>query len=412
MPKRLIAQRLKNAMGLHTPTVGMITVSSAIENRMRDLEIEEDQQYLEILDNDASEIQNLIEAVIIPETWFFRDKIAYKKLLEYLNKKKTTASYDHKAPLRILSIPCSSGEEPYSIAMLLTDSGFNNDEYKIDAVDISENLIRRAEEGVYRKHSFRADDLSFVDRHFSEHDGQFKISYRIKERVNFHHANLLDRNFLPGHEIYDVIFCRNLLIYFDETTQAQVFSVLSRLLKNDGILILGHAETSQKSAGLFEAANELGAYINRKTPKVAEAAGDEKDSPVNAGRVRSASGGLPEIPGHVAHAIPDTLDNDDKLEIAFALADEGRIEEAIEMSLAYIKRDRFSSRAHYLLGLLHDSNGDTSLADDYLKKALYLDPNNVESLIHLSLMAEQRGDTEDSERLRNRAERVQNKSGL
>jgi len=77
-----------------------------------------------------------------------------------------------------------------------------------------------------------------------------------------------------------------------------------------------------------------------------------------------------------------------------------------------VQHDRCSSRAHYLLGLRYDISADTSKADDYLKKALYLDPNNIEALIHLSLMAEQRGDSGDSERLRNRAERVQNRNRL
>lgn len=408
MPKRLIAQRLKDAMGLHTPTVGMITVSSAIKQRMRALHIETYEEYLCSLDKNKNEMQDLIEAVIIPETWFFRDVIAYNKLLEYLNKKHLP-SQKNNAPLRILSIPCSSGEEPYSIAMLLTDNGFNKDEYKIDAVDISERLILHAKNGVYGKNSFRAQNLSFVDRHFTECSEGFTISDNIKEQVNFHNSNLLDEHFLPGHEIYDVIFCRNLLIYFDETTQARVFSVLSRLLKNDGILILGHAETSQKSSGLFEAANELGAYINKKTIKIQQVQQQKVATPIQTTLANSYKV-IPVLNVTHEHIEPVTGDSDDRLADAFLMANQGNIDQAIKICLSYIQDDRFSSRAHYLLGLLYDNNGDSGLADDYLKKALYLDPNNIEALIHLSLMAEQRGDSEDSERLRNRAERVQNRS--
>ena len=402
MPKQLIANRLKNAMGLHTPTVGMITISSAIDRRMRALQLENCAQYLGSLDNDPGEMQNLIEAVIIPETWFFRDAIAYKKLLEYL---RTRQSAENRAQLKILSIPCSTGEEPYSIAMLLADNGFEDGTYKIDAVDISEKLIQKAIFGLYGKHSFRAEDLSFVNRHFTRCDDNFRLSDTIKARVNFHHANLLDADFLPGYAIYDVIFCRNLLIYFDGPTQARVFSVLARLLKNDGILILGHAETSQRSAGLFEPATTLGPYINRKASKApAISRGSGEADPVSNKHTTIAD---KEVPAKLPEA-----DLDSPLEKAFALANEGHIKEAIELGLACVQHDRFSSRAHYLLGLLYDISADTSKADDYLKKALYLDPNNIEALIHLSLMAEQRGDSGDSERLRNRAERVQNRNKL
>lgn len=389
-------------MGLHTPTVGMITISSAIDRRMRALQLDDCAQYLVNLDNDPGEMQNLIEAVIIPETWFFRDAIAYKKLLEYL---RTRQSVVYKSQLRILSIPCSTGEEPYSIAMLLADNGFEDGTYRIDAVDISEKLIQKAKLGMYGKHSFRAEDLSFVDRHFTRCEDKFMLSDAVKARVNFHHANLLDADFLPGYDIYDVIFCRNLLIYFDGPTQARVFSVLARLLKNDGILILGHAETSQRSAGLFETASNLGPYINRKaskTPAIPRAS--DKAGPVSN---KYAAVTDKQVPAERPEAGLDS-----SLEKAFALANEGCVEEAIELGLACVQHDRFSSRAHYLLGLLYDISADTGKADDYLKKALYLDPNNIEALIHLSLMAEQRGDSDESERLRNRAERVQNRNRL
>lgn len=413
MPKSIIAQRLKDAMGLHTPTVGMITITSAIEKRQRALEIESCELYLHSLDNDPHEMQNLIEAVIIPETWFFRDISTYEKLLQYINKKSIATRPDASSPLRILSIPCSSGEEPYSIAMMLADNGFIADEYKIDAVDISKNLILRAQNGIYGRNSFRADDLSFVARHFSEDDAEFTLSDNIKSYVNFHNANLLDPGFLHGHEVYDIILCRNLLIYFDDATQSQVFSVLNRLLKDDGILILGHAETSKKSAGLFETANEIGPYINRKPTSKHDAQVNINHDTTKLSRVATRRPGpsrLINTANKTEYAHPLIETNDDGLEKAFTLANEGNINASIKMARAHIEQDRFSSRAHYLLGLLYDTDGDSNLADEYLKKALYLNPNNIEALIHLSLMAEQRGDIEDSERLRNRAERVQSKS--
>ncbi|WP_126455752.1 CheR family methyltransferase [Sulfuriflexus mobilis] len=415
---KLIAQRLKEAMGLHSETVGMITISSAVEQRMRKTGINSPGEYLKILDSQTEEIQHLIETVIIPETWFFRDEPAYERLLQYIQAHYPLDNANVPPALRILSVPCSSGEEAYSIAMLLHDHGYNPDQVSIDAIDISQTLIDKAIQGIYRQHSFRGNNTKFRGRHFSANGDDYLIKKEIKSYVNFTQGNMLAKDFYPGHEIYNIIFCRNLLIYFDTETQAEVFSILNRLLKKDGILVLGHAETSHKSLGLFSQDNELGAYINRKSSSPGlETTGKNKKYFTKKHKKKIHNKTLhtnlknpgPAIPARKKQSATISKDNEALLEKAFVLANKGELDKAMQIVSKHLGEDRFSSRGYYLMGLIHDADGNFEQARASMKKAIYLNPDNIEALIHLSLMAEQRGDISESERMRDRAERAQNR---
>ncbi|NEM13145.1 MAG: chemotaxis protein CheR, partial [Xanthomonas perforans] len=118
----------------------------------------EDAYWLKV-HNCASEQQALVEAVVVPETWFFRYPESFVALVNLARERSTQLA--GARPLRILSLPCSTGEEPYSIAMALLDAGLPGDGFRIDAMDISEVNLQRAERALYGRNSFRGDDLSF-----------------------------------------------------------------------------------------------------------------------------------------------------------------------------------------------------------------------------------------------------------
>src|SRR5262249_21641542 len=146
------------------------------------------------------------------ETWFFRDPASFdaftQAALEWLGRNPA-------GTLRILSVPCSTGEEPCSLAMRLLDSKVPPHRFVIDAVDVSGRSLARAQRALYGKNSFRGGDLSFRDRHFRETAEGFELSDTVRKCVRFHQDNVLAETFLAGHEPYQIIFCRNLLIYFD-----------------------------------------------------------------------------------------------------------------------------------------------------------------------------------------------------
>jgi len=410
MSHDLIAQRLKEAMGLHAPTVGMMTVSSAINRRMRECEIDTDKQYLSLIISSSEEMKELIETVLIPETWFFRENQPYKYILEYFK--------DKHSKVNILSIPCSTGEEPYSIAMMLMDNNINVDAFSIDAVDIGENNIAKAKKGLYRKNSFRADDLSFVDKYFHKQDNLFNLAGFVKNKVNFHCDNVLSDSFDLGENHYDIVFCRNLLIYFDAETQLKMFLTINKILKPKGLLVLGHAETIQYSKDLFVPAINSRSYVyvkktnlEKSLPHLQKTRRNNLSQSFSTSEsertlIRPFSETRKQENNYTKEEPIQSTINTESLEVAFNLADEGKLEDALRICNTFIKNHTDSSKAYYLTGIIYDTKGDVDKADESLHKAIYLDPKNIEALIHLSLIAEQRGNHEEATRFRQRAQRV------
>ena len=410
MSRELIAEQLKKAMGLHSPTVGMVTVSSAIDKRMRICEIDNDNEYLMYIRTTPDEMKELTEAVIIPETWFFREHEPYKYVLEYFQE------HNPAQRLSILSIPCSTGEEPYSIAMMLVDNNIHDTRYQIDAVDIADKNINKARTGLYRKNSFRSEDLRFMDRYFIKENELYAIADSIKQKVNFHCENVLSSSFSLASKQYDIIFCRNLLIYFDVETQRQMLSTLEKMLTPKGILILGHAETVQYSDHSFVPAVDSKSYVYVKKTNLDKAIQKRQkrhNDNFNDKRKHTRPIKLVTRPFHNVRSDNKNLKQDlpaspnKQLGIAFELANEGQLDEALDICTSYIDSNHDSSRAFYLSGVIYDTKGNSNKAYKMLRKAIYLDPDNLEALIHLSLIAEQRGDHDEAMRLKSRAQRVQ-----
>ena len=410
MSRKLIAERLKKSMGLHAPTVGMVTVSSAIDRRMRACNISDDAQYLSLIIATPSEINELIEEVIIPETWFFRENQPYEYVLDYFQEQPASKK------INILSIPCSTGEEPYSIAMLLIDNNIHESRYSIDAVDIAVKNIEKAKIAQYRKNSFRSDDLSFVNKHFKRDDDIFSLMDDVKEKVHFHCENVLNDSFSLEKKSYDIVFCRNLLIYFDEDTQNAMFSRLDKLLQPEGILVLGHAENVQHANERFVSAVDSKFYIYVKSSNLDKSLSEKHKKRTSGLLVKnSRQNHTKVIPRPFANArktdnkdITITVDDSPsgQLDIAFQHANEGNLDDAMSACNSYISENHNSSRAYYLSGVIHDTQGSTDKAMESLSKAIYLDPNNLEALIHLSLLAEQLGNHDDAIKYKNRAQRV------
>lgn len=208
-----------------------------IQQRMLVLGIASMDEYSLLIHKSKFELQELIELIIVPETWFFRDASAFQYLKAWCKTHGT--SY-----LRILSAPCSSGEEPYSIAMTLYNAAFPLHNFWIDAIDISSKSLAKAEAGIYSQNSFRTKQLWFRDRYFEQHEKCYCIKSLIKKSVHFSYGNITDDNFHKDRVPYHIIFCRNFLIYLSIEMQQQVLSFLDHLLFPGGLLFVGSAETT------------------------------------------------------------------------------------------------------------------------------------------------------------------------
>ncbi len=157
------------------------------------------------------------------------------------------------AELRVWSAACSTGEEPFSLAITLLETRrLAPAQIEIKAGDISPRALEKCAEALYRELSFRATPPEIIQRYFRPFSGAFAMSDEIKRMVRFFRINLLDEGAVAQVGPLDAIFCRNVLIYFDKPTQKRVVEAFARALRPGGYLFLGHAESIIRLTGLYE----------------------------------------------------------------------------------------------------------------------------------------------------------------
>lgn len=222
-----------------------------LSRRLRELQLTSLKPYYEIVaEPEAHEERvRMIDAITTNETRFFREP----KHFEYLTGtifplwRKQVAQGVRPKKLRFWSAGCSSGEEPYSLAMVLEENFPKCDgwDVRVLATDISTRVLAIADEGIYRLAA--ANDiprdmlLRFMLKGHSEHEGKMKVTREVRELVEFRRLNL-GENVYPVKEAFDAIFCRNVLIYFDNESKTRVVEKLTRHLARHGLLFIGHAE--------------------------------------------------------------------------------------------------------------------------------------------------------------------------
>jgi chemotaxis protein methyltransferase WspC len=397
----LLAQRI----GLDARSLGAQAVRRAIETRMAASDTTDPHAYLDQLRGSANELQALIEAIVVSETWFFRDREAFAALVSLLRQKRPIGA---DAPLRILSLPCATGEEPYTIAMAMLDASFAPSQFCIDGIDISRPALALARAGLYGKNSFRGCDLDFRARHFTPEAPGYRIAQAVRDRVQFCEGNILEAGFTPGAKPYDAIFCRNMLIYFSAEAQDQAVRILVRCLAEDGTLFVGPSETALLLAhGLVSEDIPFSFGYRRKKP----AAGAEMSRHLPAPRFKPSAAARkpfqskpksakPAAPARGTNSLDQTLEN------IRLMADQGQLAEAAQQCERYLSLSGPASETFYLLALIRDAAGATAEAAGWYRKALYLDPAHREAMAHLSLLLEQQGDTAGARLLKERLSRL------
>jgi chemotaxis protein methyltransferase WspC len=398
-------QWFKQTIGLDAATVGAPAIDRAVALRMAASGHIDREAYWHFAQGCLAEQQELIEAVIVPETWFFRDTGSFAALSTFYNAQWAATHPD--ASLRLLSLPCSSGEEPYSMAMALLDAGVPGERMSIDATDISERSLVRAARGRYGRYSFRGTDLRFRDRHFeSAGEGHWQLSERVRKQVQFRWSNVMDLGALPGEAIYDVIFCRNLLIYFGQQTQLQTVDVLSRLLRPQGLLFVGPAESGLMLHLGFVSAQMPMAFAFRK-PQATPARLIESTLPLPARHAAAAPplAFKPPAPQAAPPNLAAIAANPSPLQLAQALADSGRFADAALACEALLELHGPTAEVLHLLGLVSGASGDSDQAERCFRKVLYLQHDHEEALMHLALVLENKGDLRSGRLLRQRAKR-------
>jgi chemotaxis protein methyltransferase WspC len=402
---------LKERIGLDVTSVGPAIIERAVRQRSAALAAQTADEYWRTLQGSSDEQQALIESVIVPETWFFRYPESFATLAKLASKR--LAELNNMRALRILSLPCSTGEEPYSIAMALLDAGFKPHQFKVEGMDVSPLSVEKARRALYGKNSFRGEDIAFRDRHFTADSDGYRLSPRVLDQVRLQVGNLLDPALLAHESPYDFVFCRNLLIYFDLATQKQVFEVLKRLTHVDGVLFIGPAEGSllgrqgMRSIGIPQSfafsrqpsgePEPLPVFLPTPLPIPAPV---RKVVPPPVSRRPFASA----TPTALAPR-PGTADAATLLANIAALANEGKSAEARAACERYLRSHEPVAQVFYWLGLLSDVAGSVLEAQGYYRKALYLEPQHPDALMHLAALLQSQGDTAGATRLQERAAR-------
>jgi len=199
------------------------------------------------------ELSDIMDILTTNETYFFREAFQLKAFTDEIIP-ELIAEKEKKGDrsLRIWSAGCSSGEEPYTIAMLLLEMGCCKGwRVEIIGTDISHRVLQQARKALYGKSAFRATEETYVKRFFQEQDGSFRIADAVKELVTISHLNLFDQNRLALLGRMDIIFCRNVIIYFDQAAKKRVVEIFNRMLRQGGYLLLGHSESLMNISTAF-----------------------------------------------------------------------------------------------------------------------------------------------------------------
>lgn len=402
---------LQERIGLDVASVGAPMVERALRQRCAALEARDLDDYWLHLQQSGQEQQALIEAVIVPETWFFRYPESFTALASLAGKR--LAELAGMRPLRILSLPCSTGEEPYSIAMALLEAGIAAQAFRVDGIDISPNSVARAEQGLYGRNSFRGTHLDFRQRHFDESEQGHRLHERVRQQVNLQVGNVLDPALKSREGCYDFVFCRNLLIYFDVPTQQRVFEVLKRLIHEQGVLFIGPAEGSllarmgMRPLGIAQSF----AYVRQAEVEPAPLSkpaviASPPQPPASLPRPMAIPAHRPRavMPKRVARAHVAEPSAELLAQIA-QLANAGNSLEAQAACTRYLQQYPPNAQVFYWQGLLSDTAGDSQDAVSHYRKALYLDPQHHEALVHLAMLLDSQGDSAGARRLQERAAR-------
>jgi chemotaxis protein methyltransferase WspC len=413
-----VCQLLRDRAGMDPELFGIQGIVYALNKRAAACGAESPQDYVNRLKSDKAEFQELLEDLLVPETWMFRDALAFSSLGRYFDSWLS----HHREPIRVLSVACSTGEEVYSLAISLREAGFDPSQFQILGIEISRRALECAIRGDLNPRSFREPDdkLAAMRERWCEQVGQsWRIRDELHKGIDFKWGNLAQAEFLADESPFNIIFCRNVLIYFHAEARHRAVHNLHRLLSPDGILYSAPAEARVFSDAGFQildaecpfAFRRPGALADMPQSTAVAIRPQEKNLPprnVYAESLKPAPkhGVFPPAssqflgqdgPKVYTLNIDASTNREESAGQAILLAarqaaNNGRLEEADALCAQILSLDPANTEAHYLRGVVFQAQGLVNEAQRSLEKALYLDPKHYQALVHMMLLSEQRGD--------------------
>jgi len=456
---------VERRLGLHYEDGKLEYLAEVVRQRMELLGSPRFASYVERLTSSAQgEFRALAEQLTVNETFFFRNADNFRAVAEMVLPERIRANIRDKR-LRILSAGCASGEEAYTLAILVREAlpDLASWDVKILGIDVNQAILAKATQARYSAWSLRATSEDVKRRYFRPDGRDFVLAPAIQEMVTFDERNLVAED--PGFWrslACDVVFCRNVLMYFTPDKARDVVRRISQALVPRGFLFLGYAETLRGLTQEFHLCHTHDTFYYRRReasevvhatatwegppkeqspdslPAVVESTGswvdviqraseriatlaDGRRSPdqnaprPSAGLAMSTAGGRAWDLGFVFEAVrqerfadaleliaslpPDSQDDSDALLLrAVLLTNNGRLEESQEVCSRLLALDELNAGAHYVMALCREHAGDATGAIDHDQTAIYLDAGFAMPHLHLGIMAKRSGDRATAQR--------------
>jgi chemotaxis protein methyltransferase CheR len=267
---RLLRDFIHEQFGLYFDDSQRATLRSRLAPRLALLGLSSFEDYyrhLRFAPEREQEQQRMVSHLTNNETYFFREQQQLNVFsMQVLRAIKDCKAKKGERTLSLLSAGCSTGEEPLTLAMIVFDSGhfFWGWDIRLTGLDIDEAALEKARRGIYHQYSLRAVTSPSLDRHFSREDGGVRVRETVRRAVSFRAGNLLDPRSYEGLAPLDVVFCRNVLIYFSDASVQRAVNLFHQFLAPGGYLLLGHAESLARVSSAFLPIRFQGAIVYQK----------------------------------------------------------------------------------------------------------------------------------------------------
>jgi chemotaxis protein methyltransferase CheR len=267
---RLLRDFIHERFGLFFEDGQRASLRARLAGRLQSLDLlsfEDYYQYLRFGPQRQEELSHMVSHLTNNETYFFREAPQLNVFADHVVKQlKEKKSKNGSRSFRILSAGCSTGEEALTLAMIVYDSGqfFWNWDVQVTGLDVDEAALDKARRGLYHQNSFRAMTPAQLERHFSRQGAAAQVKEAVRRMVTFRQGNLLDSASFTGLAPLDVIFCRNVLIYFSDGAILRAVRQFYDLLAPGGYLFLGHAESLSRVTDMFTPIRFQGAMVYQK----------------------------------------------------------------------------------------------------------------------------------------------------
>jgi len=267
---RLIREFVIEEFGLILDEARAQYICSRLLPHLAELGLESFQDYyacLRFSPRGSKEHQKFISTITNNETYFFREdaqlQVVAEQVIPLLKEKKQLGG---QRKIRIYSAGCSSGEEVYTLAMILLESGHLLWDWDIlvTGMDIDREMIARANEGTYSGRAFQSTPQHYLDKYFTKAGDGFQVKESLRNITRFEERNMLQLDPLCTLDQADVIFCRNVFIYFNDATVRKIVDSFASLLQPEGFLFLGHSESLSRITSRYEPIRHPGAIVYRK----------------------------------------------------------------------------------------------------------------------------------------------------